>query len=312
MDSEQWTELDDDTDLISISVPATWTAIDLTPGQNKDGTLQPWISATTDEFLFFPPRRHRRHLQRARCGLSRLPARVGHHGNPRGLRDITTSARPIRCRPSTTASTSGTSRRSTPAAVRRRASSPLPPTPHRGAFTSVLLVQLTGRLNDAATLDGLLTSFDQVVDDTAPTTPAPTATPNEAGALQHYVLQEYGWTIDEAQARCLLDQPDLDPLPGGPILLHLVNCGPEKTTSPAAEPTATPPTWAAPRPAPRPPATWPSRTNRPAPRRPPHTMAATTTPADNVPNRIDIPDFDCTGSAIGSDHSLPAVNRPAR
>ena len=222
--TEQWTELEDDTETLSIFVPTTWTAVDLTPGQNKDGTPQPWISATTDEFLFFPPEGTAdtfsvpgvvyRAYPLVSDTAAILEASEYHKvctADPMQTFDDGVYAGHIE----TFNACGGTASR----IVAVAANAP------GGAFTSVLLVQLTGQPDDAATLDGLLSSFDQVIDDTIPTTPAPTATPNEAGALQHYVLQEYGWTIDEAQARCLLDQPDLDPLPGGPIVLHLVNCG---------------------------------------------------------------------------------------
>ena len=49
-----WSALVDDTLTIAIRVPSVWTAVDLTPQQLDDGP-QPWISATTDESLFFPP-----------------------------------------------------------------------------------------------------------------------------------------------------------------------------------------------------------------------------------------------------------------
>ena len=50
-----WTTLVDGANAISIAVPSSWTASELAPMQNQDGTPQPWISATTDEALFFPP-----------------------------------------------------------------------------------------------------------------------------------------------------------------------------------------------------------------------------------------------------------------
>jgi hypothetical protein len=46
-----WIPIMDDTRQISIAVPPAWTDIDTVP----DGSGQPWISATTDSFLFFPP-----------------------------------------------------------------------------------------------------------------------------------------------------------------------------------------------------------------------------------------------------------------
>jgi hypothetical protein len=40
--------LTDDTNALTISVPAAWTDVDTTPGTNDDGTVMPWISASTD------------------------------------------------------------------------------------------------------------------------------------------------------------------------------------------------------------------------------------------------------------------------
>jgi len=41
-------QLVDDTGVLSIAVPPTWTDIDTAPGTNDDTTLMPWISASTD------------------------------------------------------------------------------------------------------------------------------------------------------------------------------------------------------------------------------------------------------------------------
>jgi hypothetical protein len=38
----------DDTGVLTMEVPATWTDIDTAPGTNDDGTPMPWISASTD------------------------------------------------------------------------------------------------------------------------------------------------------------------------------------------------------------------------------------------------------------------------
>ena len=136
LDPAQWTELNDDTGTISISVPATWTAVDVTPGQDGDGTPQPWISATTDASLFLPPQGTADTF--GVPGVVSPPSRSSRtrrqSSRPPG---ITTSAPPTRCRPSTTAYTPATSRRSTLAAVRRRASSRSPPT-HRTVHTRQL------------------------------------------------------------------------------------------------------------------------------------------------------------------------------
>ena len=43
-----YVELVDDTGLLTVTVPDTWTDVDTVPGTNDDGTAQPWISASPD------------------------------------------------------------------------------------------------------------------------------------------------------------------------------------------------------------------------------------------------------------------------
>jgi hypothetical protein len=43
-----YVELIDDTGLLTVAVPDTWTDVDTVPGTNADGTAQPWISASPD------------------------------------------------------------------------------------------------------------------------------------------------------------------------------------------------------------------------------------------------------------------------
>jgi hypothetical protein len=43
-----YVELIDDTGLLTVVVPDTWTDVDTVPGTNEDGTAQPWISASPD------------------------------------------------------------------------------------------------------------------------------------------------------------------------------------------------------------------------------------------------------------------------
>ena len=59
----QWTDLDDDTGTIRISVPNTWTA---TRTVSPSDATVPWISATTDDALVPPTRGHARHVRRSR------------------------------------------------------------------------------------------------------------------------------------------------------------------------------------------------------------------------------------------------------
>ena len=43
-----YVELVDDTGLLTLAVPDTWTDVDTVPATNADGTPQPWISASPD------------------------------------------------------------------------------------------------------------------------------------------------------------------------------------------------------------------------------------------------------------------------
>jgi hypothetical protein len=121
---EGWTDLIDDTGTIRISVPTTWTATRLV--SPSDATV-PWISATTDEALFFPPEGTADTFGvLASCtGPSRSPST-----RRRGWRRpaSTTSAPPVRSRLTTTASSSATSRRTQPATAQHRASCASRPT----------------------------------------------------------------------------------------------------------------------------------------------------------------------------------------
>jgi hypothetical protein len=49
-----WTIMVDDTQTTTIAVPPTWTAIDTVPSVNSDGSPRPWIAATTDYAMFLP------------------------------------------------------------------------------------------------------------------------------------------------------------------------------------------------------------------------------------------------------------------
>jgi len=45
--------LADDLQIIVVGVPEAWTDIDTTPGLNPDGTLRPYLAASTDQDAFF-------------------------------------------------------------------------------------------------------------------------------------------------------------------------------------------------------------------------------------------------------------------
>jgi hypothetical protein len=47
-----YVQLVDDTGLLTVTVPDTWTDIDTVPATNEDGTEQPWISASPDFATF--------------------------------------------------------------------------------------------------------------------------------------------------------------------------------------------------------------------------------------------------------------------
>ena len=55
-----YVELIDDTGLLTVTVPDTWTDVDTVPGTKGDGTVQPWISASPDFALFRDVRCSRR------------------------------------------------------------------------------------------------------------------------------------------------------------------------------------------------------------------------------------------------------------
>ena len=48
-------QLVDDLGVLTVAVPASWTATDTSPRSNDDGSDRPWIAATTDLELFLPP-----------------------------------------------------------------------------------------------------------------------------------------------------------------------------------------------------------------------------------------------------------------
>jgi hypothetical protein len=103
------------------------------------------------------------------------------------------------------------------------------------AFTADLLVQLTGLPDDAATLNGLLLSFNRVTPGTAPTTTVTVGGPSSTAAtssdpliaqVQHQLLGSLGLTVTEEQATCVLDSL-LENDPNGPAATSsaLADCG---------------------------------------------------------------------------------------
>jgi hypothetical protein len=225
-DPTQWTELTDDTGTISISVPVTWTAIDVAPGQNDDGTPHPWISATTDASLFFPPEGTADTFGVPGVVYSAYPVDTDTAAilEESELHEVCT-ADPVQTfddgvyvgHIQTFNACGGTTSRIVGVAANA---------PH-GAYTSVLLIQLTGEPDDAATLDGLLASFDQAIDDTVPTDATPTSATTDdplIGAVQQSLHEQFGWSVPDETARCLLDDPDFDPTDRVDVGSGLLRC----------------------------------------------------------------------------------------
>jgi hypothetical protein len=103
--------------------------------------------------------------------------------------------------------------------------------PADGAFTALVLVQLTGQPDDDATLDGLLSSFNRVTGSGAPTTAVVTstdvATSDPAVAvLQQQLEEELGLVITDEQGSCLIDNfGDTDPNDAEAVFALLITCG---------------------------------------------------------------------------------------
>jgi hypothetical protein len=173
-----WTPLTDDTGSIAIDVPSTWTAIDLAPAENEDGSAQPWISATTDQALFFPaegttdtfsvPGVIYRAIPYEADTAARLAASVYNDEctpQPMQSYDDGVFAGHIQ----SFESCAGTQTRILQVAA----------SPADGSFTASLLIQLTGLPDDDTTLNGLLLSFNVAAGPTtgpATTVAGPTTT----------------------------------------------------------------------------------------------------------------------------------------
>jgi hypothetical protein len=226
-----WTPLIDLTETITIAVPGTWTATNIAPeGQNDDGTPQPRIWATPDQNLFFPPEGtedtfstpgviYRAHPHEAMTP-ELLERSVWH--------DLCTAG-PVQSYDDgafvgyiqSFDSCGGTSSR----IVQINAN------PRTESFSAELIVQLTGAADDAATLDGLLSSFNLISDSTAPTTTAGGAAPtntvttsDQLALVQQQFQDQFGWTINDEQGSCVLDS-GLDLSTEATALVALMNCG---------------------------------------------------------------------------------------
>lgn len=168
-----WVELVDDTATISMAVPPAWTDTDTTPGERTDGSPMPWITASTDLAAFasevdaelysvagasfraltFQPDTEAALIESwtldflRGCMIGEAQQEyddgffVGH------IQNFTDCG-------------------GTPTRVVHVVANP-----PDGSFTAFVQIQLTGAADDAATLDGLLSSFN-----VAGAAPAPAAT----------------------------------------------------------------------------------------------------------------------------------------
>jgi hypothetical protein len=213
------------------------------PGQNEDGSPQPWISATTDQDLFFPPAGERDTFSVPGVIFRAYPF------NPDTTQRLATSSYHDVC-------TAGpletyeygvfvghiqtfTACDGTASSIVRVSANPADQ-----AFTADLLIQLTGEADDAATLNGLLLSFGQVDPGAGPATTVagPTTTTaavagGTVGALEQAIQDQTGVAITPVQSACLESSAaqltpadlaaaaaDLSAMPAS-VLVVLLNCG---------------------------------------------------------------------------------------
>jgi hypothetical protein len=243
-----WTQLVDDTQTIAISVPSAWTATDLVPAQNEDGSPQPWISATTDQDLFFPSAG-----QEDTFGVPGVIFRAYPFDADTTQRLATSSMHDVCTAGPLETYDDGvfvghiqtfTACNGTASSIVRVSANPADQ-----AFTADLLIQLTGQADDAATLNGLLLSFNQVnpgagpattvagapstTAAAAPTTTAAAVTSTTAAGsspfvelLQQQLRDQLGLEITPEQGQCLLDNSsDLDPEDLQAVMAVLTTCG---------------------------------------------------------------------------------------
>jgi hypothetical protein len=220
---EGWTALVDDTQSLSLSVPAAWTGIRLAPLQLDDGYTQPIIAAATDANVF--------------DGQDWSVARVIYGALPRA--DVTAALLDPSEYPECTLGAvqpyddgvfvgylrsyegcGGTATRIVDVFAN----------PAEGVeFTAWVSIQLTGAADDTATLDGLLSSFNWVND------PAPTPPPTAGGGgidsideARQWVAEHMGLSVSDEQGQCIVDNSvGVDPTfaDGSLLLVVALNCG---------------------------------------------------------------------------------------
>jgi hypothetical protein len=241
-----WTTLLDDTQTLQIAVPSTWTETNLAPWYNDDGIPQPAISATTDENLFFPPEG-----SAASFGTFSVPG-VQYQAFPftadtTAWLDSSTFHDVCTADPMQTYDDGvfvGHIQSFNVCGGMATRNVVVVANPADGAFTAIVLVQLTDQPDDEATLDGLLSSFNRV----NPAGSAPTSsvdagsTTMAAGSdplavLEQALHDQLALSLTDEQGACLagnagrLDAADIDAavtdLYGMPaaVLVVLLNCG---------------------------------------------------------------------------------------
>jgi hypothetical protein len=221
-----WTALVDDTETLSLAVPAAWTGIRLAPLQLDNGDAHPVIAAATDASAFYDQdwsvagvlygALPRHDLSASLLDPSEYPectlggvqpyddgAFVGFIGSYEGCGGTATRIVEVYANPADGVD-----------------------------FTAYVSVQLTGAADDAATLDGLLSSFNWVSDPAAPTT---TTSPSGGGSgvdsvdeARQVVAEMFGVTITDEQGQCIVDNdPGIDPTfaDGAYLLVVVLNCG---------------------------------------------------------------------------------------
>jgi hypothetical protein len=157
-----WAVLVDDTQTIAMAVPSTWTHVDTVPARNNDGTPGPWLSATTDQNLMFPLEGVADTYAAAGAVYHAIPYRGDtaamlaaseYHG--------VCTAEPVQTFTNGTFTghiqafngCGGTASRIVQVAA----------APSDASFTALVLIQLTGQPDDAATLNGVLLSLGRHV-----------------------------------------------------------------------------------------------------------------------------------------------------
>ena len=157
-----WATHVDDTNTLALAVPTAWADTDTVPAQNDDGTPRPWISATTDSAQFFPAEGAADAFSVPGVIYLAAPYDADTQSMLTGsiYHDLC-AAQPMQTFDNgfftghiqSYESCSGTATRVIELAAH----------PADRSFTAIVLVQLTGQPDDAATLNGVLRWFGRVV-----------------------------------------------------------------------------------------------------------------------------------------------------